>query len=124
MKDKYNITNAELEIMQILWDIGDCGLTEIIEELNKVKKRNRNTVKTLLYRLLDKGAIISQKGSNQEAIYTTTITEKEYLSLANKSFLKNIYKGNIKKLILNFVEDETVTKDELKKLVDILESED
>ncbi len=124
MKDKYNITNAELEIMQILWDNGDCGLAEIIEELSKVKKRNRNTVKTLIYRLLDKGAIVSQKNGNQEVIYTTTITEKEYLSLANKSFLKNIYKGNIKKLILNFVEDETVTKDELKKLVDILESEE
>ncbi len=124
MKDKYNITNAELEIIQVLWDNGDCGLAQIIEELSKVKKRNRNTVKTLIHRLVDKGTIFSQKNSNQEVVYTTTITEKEYLSLANQSFLKNIYKGNIKKLILNFVEDETVTKDELKKLVDILESEE
>lgn len=124
MKDKYNITNAELEIMQVLWDNGSCGLAEIIAELNKIKKRNRNTVKTLLYRLVDKGSVDSQKNSSQEAVYFPTITEREYLAIANKSFLKNLYRGNIRKLLLNFVEDETVSKDELKKLVDTLESEE
>lgn len=124
MKDKYDITNAELEIMQVLWDNGSCSLTEIIAELDKIKKRNKNTVKTLIYRLADKGTINSQKNSSQETVYISTITEKEYLARANKSFLKNIYKGNIQKLLLNFVEDKTVSKEELKSLVDILESEE
>lgn len=124
MKDKYDITNAELEIMQVLWDNGSCSLTEIIAELDKIKKRNKNTVKTLIYRLADKGTINSQKNNRQETVYISTITEKEYLARANKSFLKNIYKGNIQKLLLNFVEDKTVSKEELKSLVDILESEE
>lgn len=124
MKDKYDITNAELEIMQVLWDNGNCSLTEIIAELDKIKKRNKNTVKTLIHRLADKGTINSQKNSSQETVYISTITEKEYLARANKSFLKNIYKGNIQKLLLNFVEDKTVSKEELKSLVDILESEE
>lgn len=124
MKDKYDITNAELEIMQILWDNGDCGLTEILLELDKTKKRNKNTVKTLIYRLVDKGSIISQKNGTQDAVYIPTIDERDYLAKANKSFLKNIYKGNIKKLLLNFVEDETVSKEELQSLVDLLEKEE
>lgn len=124
MKDKYDITNAELEIMQVLWDNGSCNLTEIMAELDKIKKRNKNTVKTLIYRLADKGTINSQKNNSQETVYISTITEKEYLARANKSFLKNIYKGNIQKLLLNFVEDKTVSKEELKSLVDILESEE
>lgn len=124
MKDKYDITNAELEIMQVLWDNGSCSLSEIMSELDKIKKRNKNTVKTLIYRLADKGTINSQKNSSQETVYISTITEKEYLARANKSFLKNIYKGNIQKLLLNFVEDKTVSKEELKSLVDILESEE
>lgn len=124
MKDKYDITNAELEIMQILWDNGDCGLTEILLELDKTKKSNKNTVKTLIYRLVDKGSIISQKNGTQDAVYIPTIDERDYLAKANKSFLKNIYKGNIKKLLLNFVEDETVSKEELQSLVDLLEKEE
>lgn len=124
MKDKYDITNAELEIMQILWDNGACGLTEILSALDQTKKRNKNTVKTLIYRLVDKGSIISQKNNSIDAVYLPTINERDYLAKANKSFLKNIYKGNIKKLLLNFVEDETVSKEELQSLVDLLEKEE
>ena len=124
MKDKYDITDSELEIMQVLWNNGNCGLAEIVAELDKIKKRNKNTVKTLLYRLVDKGAVKSQKVNGQEFSYTPTITEKKYLSKANNSFLSKLYKGNVEKLLLNFVEDKTVSKEELQKLVNMLESED
>ena len=124
MKDKYDITDGELEIMQVLWNNGNCGLAEIVTELDKTKKRNKNTVKTLLYRLVDKGAVKSQKVNGQEFSYAPTITEKKYLSKANDSFLSKLYKGNVEKLLLNFVEDKTVSKEELQKLVNMLESED
>lgn len=124
MKDKYDITDSELEIMQVLWNNGNCGLAEIVAELDKTKKRNKNTVKTLLYRLVDKGAVKSQKVNGQEFSYGATITEKKYLSKANNSFLSKLYKGNVEKLLLNFVEDKTVSKEELQKLVNMLESED
>lgn len=124
MQDKYDITDGELEIMQVLWNIGSCELSEIIAELDKTKERNKNTVKTLLYRLVDKGAVKSKKGSSQGFIYTATITEKKYLEKANTSFLQRLYKGNVEKLLLNFVEDKKVSKEELQKLVDMLESED
>ena len=124
MKDKYDITDGELEIMQVLWNNGNCGLAEIVAELDKTKKRNKNTVKTLLYRLVYKGAVQSQKVNGQEFSYAATITEKKYLSKANDSFLSKLYKGNVEKLLLNFVEDKTVSKEELQRLVNMLESED
>ena len=124
MQDKFDITDAELEIMQVLWSKGESTLTEIITELNKTKERNKNTVKTLLYRLVDKNTVKSKKATSQGFLYSTTITEKQYLTKANKSFLKKLYEGSVEKLLLNFVEDKTVSKEELKKLVDMLESEE
>lgn len=124
MQDKYDITDSELEIMQVLWNKGDSGLTDIVSELDKIKPRNKNTVKTLLYRLVDKGSVKSKKSSTQGFTYSATITERKYLSKANTSFLSKLYKGNIEKLLLNFVEDKTVSKEELQKLVDMLESEE
>ena len=53
MQNKYDITDSELEIMQVLWNCGNSTLTEIVAELDKTKKRNKNTVKTLLYRLVE-----------------------------------------------------------------------
>ena len=115
MSDKYEITDGELEIMQVLWNKGELTLTEIVSELDKTKKRNKNTVKTLLYRLVDKGAVKSKKSSGFGFLYNTTISEKKYLSKANTSFLEKLYKGNVEKLLLNFVEDKTVSKEELQK---------
>ena len=124
MQDKFDITDGELEIMQVLWSKGASTLTEIVTELDKTKKRNKNTVKTLLYRLVDKNTVNSMKSSGQGFLYTATITEKEYLKKANKSFLKKLYEGSVQKLLLNCIEDKTISKEELKKLVDMLESEE
>lgn len=124
MQDKYDITDGELEIMQVLWKIGDSGLTEIVAELDKTKLRNKNTVKTLIYRLVNKGAIKTKKNNGQSFVYSATISERKYLAKANTSFLEKMYKGNMQKLLLNFVEDKAISKDELKKLVNMLESED
>lgn len=124
MQEKYEITDAELEIMQVLWKNGESGLTEIVLELDKTKKRNKNTVKTLIYRLVDKGAVKSKKSIGQGFVYSPSITERKYLSKANTSFLEKVYNGNVEKLLLNFAKDRTVSKEELQRLIDILESEE
>ena len=124
MQEKYEITDAELEIMKVLWKNGEAGLTEIVLELDKIKKRNKNTVKTLIYRLVDKGAVKSKKSTGQGFVYSPCITERNYLSKANNSFLEKLYNGNVEKLLLNFAEDKTVSKEELQRFIDILESEE
>ena len=124
MQSKYDITDSELEIMQVLWNKGESTLSDILLELDKVKKRNKNTVKTLLYRLVDKGSEKTKKGTGFGFVYKATITEKKYLKVANKSFLGKLYQGSAEKLLLNFVEDKTISKEELQKLVNMLESED
>ena len=45
MQNKYDITDAELEIMQVLWENKECDLNTIIQELNNKEGKNRNTIK-------------------------------------------------------------------------------
>ena len=124
MNSKYDITDSELEIMQVLWNNGSSTLADIVSELDKTKKRNKNTVKTLIYRLVDKQAVQSQKNGGQGFLYSPLITEKKYLLKANNSFLKKLYQGSAEKLLLNFVESQTVTKKELQNLIDYLNKEE
>ena len=116
MLDIYNITDGELEIMQILWDKGEAGLQDILLELNKTRKRNKNTIKTLLYRLIDKEAVKTVKVGLKEVEYKANIEKEKYLAKQ--------YHGNAEKMVLNFVEEKQISKEQLKKLIDILESED
>ena len=127
MNEQYEITEAELEIMQVLWKNKRGNLTTIMEELSKKSKneeRNKNTIKTLIHRLIQKGAIESQKVNNKEVEYIPKINEKKFITKESNSFLNKFFNGNTEKLLLNFVEDKKVTKNELQKLIDILEQDE
>lgn len=120
MQDKYDITDAELEIMQVLWEHGSCDLTTILEALNS----NRNTVKTLLRRLMLKGSVESKKMGLKDTVYIPKVKKEKFLANENEHFLEKLYNGKMGNLLLNFVENQKVTKEERQKLIDILESED
>ena len=124
MNGQYEITEAELEIMQVLWKNKRGNLTTIMEELSKNEERNKNTIKTLIHRLIQKGAIESQKVNNKEVEYIPKINEKKFIAKESNSFLNKFFNGNTEKLLLNFVEDKKVTKNELQKLIDILEQDE
>lgn len=127
MNEQYEITEAELEIMQVLWKNKRGNLTTIMEELSKKSKneeRNKNTIKTLIHRLIQKGAIESQKVNNKEVEYIPKINEKKFIAKESNSFLNKFFNGNTEKLLLNFVENKKVTKKELQKLIDILEQDE
>lgn len=127
MNEQYEITEAELEIMQALWKNKRGNLTTIMEELSKKSKteeKNKNTIKTLIHRLIQKGAIESQKVNNKEVEYIPKINEKKFIAKESNSFLNKFFNGNTEKLLLNFVENKKVTKKELQKLIDILEQDE
>ena len=123
MQDKYDITDAELEIMKVLWERKQCSLNEIIECLSDEISKNKNTIKTLLRRLILKGSIGSKKVNLKETVYVAKVDKDKFLENQNESFLKKLYSGSTNNLLLNFVENRKVSKEELQKLIDILESE-
>lgn len=114
------ITDAELEIMKILWEKENLTLNQIIEELSDTEKKNKSTVKTLLYRLIDKGAVESIEKTKKENEFKANISKKEYLKEENNIFLDKLYNGNIDNMLLNFVEDKKISKEKIEKLLDIL----
>lgn len=124
MQDKYDITDAELEIMQVLWKNKQCDLNTIMEELNSDSDKNRNTIKTLLRRLMLKGSVESKKMGAKDTVYVPKVKKDKFLANQNDNFLKKLYNGKMGNLLLNFVENKKVSKEELQHLIEILESEE
>lgn len=121
MENKYNITDAELEIMKELWENKQLSLNELTEKLNKKEPRNKNTIKTLLYRLIEKGAVKSINKNQKENEFKANISKEKYLKKENQSFLNKLYNGNTSNMLLNFVENKEISKKELKKLIEMIE---
>lgn len=121
MENKYNITDAELEIMKELWENKQLSLNELTEKLNEKETRNKNTIKTLLYRLIEKGAVKSINKNQKENEFKANISKEKYLKKENQSFLNKLYNGNTSNMLLNFVENKEISKEELKKLIEMIE---
>ncbi len=124
MPSKYDITDAELEIMQVLWEYGECDLNTMLEGLNSKSDKNRNTVKTLLRRLMLKGSVQSKKMGVKDTVYIPKVKKEKFLASENEHFLEKLYNGKMGNLLLNFVENKKVSKEERQRLIDILESEE
>lgn len=121
---KYDITDAELEIMKLLWENEELTLNKIVENLSKEEKKNKSTIKTLLYRLIEKGSVKSITNSKKENTYKAIIKKENYLEKENESFLQKLYNGSTNKLLLNFVEEKKISKKDLQDLLDLIECED
>ncbi len=126
LNKKYEITDAELQIMKLLWENKELTLNEIVEKLSKIEneKKNKSTIKTLLYRLVEKQSVKSITNKKKENTFIANISKEKYLKKENESFLSKLYNGSTNKLLLNFVEEKKISKKDLQDLLDLIESED
>lgn len=109
------ISDAELEVLKLLWSMNEALSSAFISEaLMKTMGWERSTIRTLIHRLMEKGALIQEK--RDMYYYYPTITEKEYVSAQTKSFLEKMYKGNAKKLVASLFEEDYIQPDDIEKL--------
>ena len=115
-----NITNAEWEIMKIIWITPEISSINIIQELKDKSEWKPATVKTLINRLLTKNAIGFNK-IGYEYLYFPLVSEDECIKLESQSFIKKVFNGSIKSMLLTFAQSEEITETDIAELKNILE---
>lgn len=116
------VSDAELEIMKIIWaNDGPARFASIMEELaDKGKTWQKNTVIMLLSRLMDKGFLRANKiGRRNE--YTPLVSESEYQTAQTKNLLNKVYEGNAKGLISTLIQSDLLSAEEYEELKRLLE---
>ena len=117
------ITDSELEVMKLLWRAKDAlPVTAIREQLQKSKGWEPATIKTLISRLVSKGAVRQEK--RNVFYYSPIITEKEYSSWATKDLITRIYNGKARDLIASLVNSDGLSQDDIAELRDMFKVEE
>jgi BlaI family penicillinase repressor len=119
VKSVPQISDAEWEVMKILWAKAPCTANEVIEALEDQTDWKPNTVRTLLNRLAQKHAI-SYSQENRVYSYFPLVSEDECVKSETESFLKRIYGGAFKPLLVNFLKEERLSPEDIKELKNIL----
>lgn len=114
MADK-KISDAELEILEVLWEAGEAlNANEIRLRLNAKKDWERTTILTLIRRLLDKGVIAQEK--REVYYYMPCVERSDYVKEETKSFLNKFFKGNARNLAAALIEDEDLSREDIEEL--------
>ena len=117
------ISDSELEVMKLLWQAGDAlPVTEIRETLQRTRGWEATTVKTLVSRLVSKGALRQEKRS--VFYYSPLITEREYNAWATDSLIRRLYNGSARDLVAALVRSEGLTQQDIAELRTMFQVED
>jgi BlaI family penicillinase repressor len=114
-----NISDAEWEVMSVLWDQAPRPSAEIVEELSTRKGWRTRTIRTLLDRLVQKGAVRVQTGQ-RPSLYHPTVSRDECIRQESQSFMDRVFGGEPVSMLLHLVQQVELSPAEIKKLKKIL----
>ncbi|MBR4845526.1 MAG: BlaI/MecI/CopY family transcriptional regulator [Bacteroidaceae bacterium] len=118
MKRTNELTRAELQVMNILWDIRKGTVAEVLEQYPEPKPAY-NTVLTFLRILKEKGFVTSEPTGKQHRFYPS-ILRGEYTRNYMRNVKDNLFRGSAKDLVNFFVKEENLTATEIEELIELL----
>ncbi len=113
------ISEAEYEVMKIVWKYAPINTNEITEKLLQTTSWSPKTIQTLIKRLVTKGALTYEKQS-RVFVYTPTIKESDYISRKSSSFLARFYGGNLTTMVSAYIKDDKLSDTEIEQLRSLL----
>lgn len=109
------LTKAEEQVMQILWEIEKGFIKDIIAQFPKPYPAY-TTVSTIV-RILEEKKFVAHKAYGKTHEYYTLISKKEYRSFAFKNIFKNYFSGSAESLMSYFVKENNIDVKELNEIL-------
>ncbi|MBB6218302.1 BlaI family penicillinase repressor [Anaerosolibacter carboniphilus] len=120
MKKIPQISDAEWEIMKIVWSNPKITANQVIEMLGDDVTWKPKTVKALINRLLNKGAIGYEK-DGRSYLYYPLVSEKDCVKAESESFLNKVFNGSFSLMMANFLEKVELSPEDIEELKQMLD---
>lgn len=114
------VTDAEWEVMRVVWANKHVTSKEVITILESKMSWKQATIKTLLGRLVEKGALATEK-EGKKFIYTTNIEEQNTVRDYTNDIFNRVCNKNVGHVIGNLIEDHILSLDDIHHLEELLE---
>ncbi len=114
------ISDAESVVMDVLWKRQPCAAEDVVAALANTQHWQEATIKTLLNRLLKKGAIAATK-DGRRYLYAPTLRREDWVLGESQGLLERLFDGRVAPLVAHFSEHRQLSRKdiaELRKLLD------
>ena len=120
MKKLPKISESEWLVMRVFWSNSPLAAQDVFEQLDGKTKWKPKTVKTLIDRLVNKGAVKYEK-DGRRYLYYPAVGRDECITTERHSFVKRVYGGITKPMLAAFLEDAELSPEDISELKQILE---
>jgi len=112
------LTKAEEQIMQILWQLKEAIVKDVLEKIPEPKPAY-NTVSTVV-RVLEGKGFVDHKAYGNSHVYFPLISEDDYKKFTFDKLMKNYFSDSYKSLVSFIADDKNLGLKELDELTDLL----
>jgi BlaI family transcriptional regulator, penicillinase repressor len=116
-----NISESEWEIMHVLWKSSPRTASEVISSIQERTDWKPKTIRTLLDRLTQKNVVGVNKDQRVYTFYPL-YSQEECQRAETRSFLNRIYGGTLKSMLVQFIQEESLSEEDIKDLRSILDN--
>jgi predicted transcriptional regulator len=115
MENTPSVSEAESVILDVLWQRSPLATEDVVAALRDQREWQEPTIKTLLNRLLNKGAISAEK-VGRRYLYSPVLEREQWLASESESFVARLFDGRVAPLVAHFSKHRRLTKKDLADL--------
>lgn len=116
-----SITEAEWTVMEVLWEQSPKTAGEVIKGLRESTGWADNTIRTLLTRLVEKGALKTKGPEAGARLYLPAVKREACVRAESETFLQRVFQGAAKPLLLHFAATAKLSTEEVQELKRLLD---
>ena len=116
------LTEAELRLMNLLWQKGPCTVHQLLEALPPKPTLAYNSILTTI-RILEKKSYVKHVKDGRAHVYMPLVGRQEATRFEVRNLVSRFFKNSHEALVLNILEDDSIDSQELKRLSQLLEAE-
>lgn len=116
-----DISDSEWTLMEALWESSPQTASEVTKILRPSTNWAENTVRTLLTRLVDKGALKTSENASGTRTYLPAVKREACVRAEGESFMQRMFGGAAKPLLVHFAQNSKLTAEEVNELKKILD---
>jgi predicted transcriptional regulator len=120
---KISISDAESRVMDVLWARSPLSADEVVAALAEQTDWHDKTVRTLLNRLLRKGALQHER-EGRRYLYRPAVRREDYVSQESHHLINRLFGGRVAPMLAHFREHETLREDDIAALRELLDAID
>ena len=113
------LTKAEEQVMQVIWDLESCMVSEILDKIGEPKPPH-STISSVV-RILEKKEFVTHKAYGRTYVYSPIITKEAYSNFALSKMANNFFGGSVKRLVSFLVKENDLDLNEISELLDDLD---